>query len=101
MQIQINFGDIETSQALADHVTTSVESALGRFSDRVTRVEIHLRDDKQKRSGPDDHRCLMEARPAGDKPLAVDARGEDIYAAVRETADKLGRAVTRHFERRT
>lgn len=100
MKIQINFGDIEGSTALTEHVTNSVETTLSRFADRITRVEVHLRDDKQGRRGPDDHRCVMEARPAGDQPLAVDAKGGDIYDAVRDCAEKLGRAVSHRFDRR-
>jgi ribosomal subunit interface protein len=99
MKIQINYGDIEGSEALTGHVTRAVEAVLSRFADRLTRVEVHLRDDRQKRKGPDDKRCTMEARPAGDKPLAVQARGPDIYDAARECAEKLERAVARRFER--
>lgn len=99
MKIQINFGDVDGSDALEAHVTEAIETALSRFTDRITRVEVHLRDDKQKRRGPDDKRCTMEARPAGDKPLAVDARHRDIYDAATECAAKLQRAVAHRFER--
>lgn len=99
MKIQINYGDIEHSDAISSHVNQSVESALDLFVDRVTRVEVHLRDDKKKRRGPDDHRCLMEARLAGEQPLAVEARDRDIYNAVNACAEKLKRAVNRKIER--
>ncbi|MGK2940932.1 MAG: hypothetical protein ACSLFJ_04550 [Immundisolibacter sp.] len=43
MQIQINTDhNIEGHEALAAHVSGVVQSALGRFSDQVTRVEVHL-----------------------------------------------------------
>ena len=100
MKIQINYGDVEGSDALAEHVTQAVEAALERFVDRITRVEVHLRDDKQKRSGPDDKRCLIEARPAGDAPLAVEARAGDIYEAVKACTSRLERAVAHKFDRR-
>lgn len=99
MKIQINYGDVAGSDALASRVTEVTENALSRFDDRITRVEVHLRDDKQKRRGADDKRCTMEARPANDKPLAVEARHGDLYEAVRECAEKLQRAVARRFER--
>ena len=99
MQIQVNFGDIDHSDPVAEHVNASVESALARFADRITRVEVHLRDDKSGRKGPDDHRCLMEARLAGEKPLAVDAKAMDIYQAISECAAKLEHAVRRKVER--
>ena len=99
MKIQINYGDIEHSDAISEHVTQAVEAALALVVDRVTRVEVHLRDDKKNRRGPDDHRCVMEARLAGEQPLAVEARTGDIYDAVKQCADKLKRAVTRKLER--
>ncbi len=100
MKVQVNFGDIDGSQSLAEHVTASVEDGLSRFTDRITRVEVHLRDDKQGRRGPDDHRCVMEARLAGEQPIAVDAKGGDIYESVSECVQKLVNAVTRLAERR-
>ena len=99
MKIQINFGDIEHSDAISEHVMQSVEAALRLVADHVTRVEVHLRDDKKNRRGSDDHRCLMEARLAGEQPLAVEARDRDIYDAVRQCANKLKRAVTRKRDR--
>ncbi len=99
MKIQINYGDFEHSDALSEHVTQSVEAALSLVADRITRVEVHLRDDKKNRRGPDDHRCLMEARLAGEQPLAVEDRAGDIYLAVKQCAEKLKRAVTRKIER--
>lgn len=99
MQIQINYADIDSSDALSDHVTKAVENALKKVATRVTRVEVHLHDDKQNRRGPDDKRCVMEARIAGQQPLAVESRGEDIYKAVTEGAAKMGRAVEHQIER--
>ena len=100
MKIQINFGDIDGSEALSAETTRCVESALEPFASRVTRVEVHLRDDKQNRRGPDDHRCMMEVRLAGEQPFAVESAGGDIYEAVRDAGAKLRRAVQRRLEKR-
>ena len=99
MQIQINYGDIDGSDALAEAVEKAVQKELANVADRITRIEVHLRDDKQKRRGPDDKRCLMEARIASERPLAVKARTNDIYRSVAEAAGKLGRAVTTKLDR--
>ncbi|MDX1566024.1 MAG: HPF/RaiA family ribosome-associated protein [Phycisphaeraceae bacterium] len=99
MQIQINYGDIEKSDALEAHVHDMLDKELTHVADQVTRIEAHLRDDKQKRRGPDDKRCMLEARIAGEKPLAVESKAGDIYKAVGECAGKLGRAVTNRLER--
>ena len=45
MQIQVNTdSNIEGREKLTAHVRSVVESALNRFSDRITRVEVHLSD---------------------------------------------------------
>ena len=101
MQIQINFGDVTVSPALNDHVQDRIGHALRHVEDRrLTRVEVHLHDDKQKRNGPDDTRCTIEARLAGCDPLAVTHKSTDLYEAVSKAADKLGRAVKHKVERR-
>ena len=99
MQIEISYGDLEGSTALSTHVEDAVTKEIGHTANRVTRVEVHLRDDKQKRHGPNDRRCMMEARIAGEKPLAVEARGDDIYNVVTDAAGKLGRAVKHKLDK--
>lgn len=99
MQVQINFGDIDSSEALSDHVQQHVEKALEHVARQITRVEVHLHDDKQKGHAADDKRCTMEGRIASHQPIAVEARGDDIYKAVGECATKLGRAVSHKLER--
>jgi hypothetical protein len=45
MQIEISTdSNIEGREELATHVKGVVESTLNRFSDRITRVEVHLSD---------------------------------------------------------
>ncbi len=99
MHIQINFGDIDGSDALRDRVTQKVEHVLQHVADRITRVEVHLRDDNAGKAGSHDKRAVMEARPAGHDPIAVEHNGEDIYKVIDETAQKLGRAVKSKLER--
>ncbi|MEM0913913.1 MAG: HPF/RaiA family ribosome-associated protein [Planctomycetota bacterium] len=99
MQIQVNFGDVEATSALNDHAEAAVLKALEHVASQVTRVEVHIRDDKGKRQGPDDKRCMMEGRIAGEQPLAVDARGNDLYKSITEAAGKLGRAISRKLDR--
>lgn len=92
MQIQITPGEYELTAAIEERVHQAVAKATKAFSDQITRVEVHLRDDKAKRRGPDDKRCTMEARLTGLKPLAVEHASHDLYLAIDEAAGKLGRA---------
>lgn len=100
MLLQINFGDIDHSAAIESWAEERVRKQLGYLTERLTRVEVHLRDENSKsKSSHDDKRCVMEARIAGRRPLAVDHSGEDMYKVIDETAGKLARAVKTDIER--
>ena len=63
MQIEVSTdSNIEGREKSAAHVKGVVESALNRFSDRITRVEVHLSDVNSYKGGEDGIRCVMEAR---------------------------------------
>jgi len=98
MHIEINFGNFPSSEALTEQVNAEVEKQLRRHAERLTRVEVHLQDLNGPKGGVD-KRCLMEARPRGLDPIAVDHEGGDFYLCVREAAGKLDRALRRRFEK--
>ena len=95
MQIQVNTGhNIEGHKALAAQVSGVVESALSRFSDHITRVEVHLSDENSdKKVGHDAMRCMMEARLEGRQPIAVTHHAATLDEAVDGAADKLSRLI--------
>jgi len=100
MQVLFNYAGVEHSTALEDHVRHQIDHQFGRFSDRVTRVEVHITDENSHKHGSADKHCTLEARPAGMKPIAVESRAADFYAAVNDAAGKLGRALVHRFERK-
>jgi ribosome-associated translation inhibitor RaiA len=94
MQVQINTDrNIEGNAALASRAEAIVASALRRFVDQVTRVEVHLSDENGGKGGDDDKRCLMEVRLEGRKPTAVSYRAATVEAAMDGAAGKLARAI--------
>jgi ribosomal subunit interface protein len=95
MQIQINTGpNIEVHEALAAEVNGIVESALSRFSDNITRVEVHLSDENSnKKVGHEAMRCMLEARIEGRRPIAVTNHASTLGEAVDGAADKLTRLI--------
>lgn len=99
MMVQINAGDIQSSQALREHVHQAVAAALKHVSEKMTRVEVHLRDDNAGKSAADDKRVTMEGRIAGQPPLVVEHATDDLYKSITATASKLGRAVKNRLER--
>ena len=100
MLVQVNFGDVQHSDALVSWTEERVRAHLGPLTEKLTRVEVHLRDDNSPaKSSADDKRCLMEGRIAGRQPLAVDHAGSDLYQVIDQTAGKLARAVKKASER--
>lgn len=99
MHFEINFGNLASSDALAEHIRDEVTEAIGHLAKRVTRIEAHLSDVNGPKGG-DDMRCVLEARLAGDKPFVVETVGDDIYDCVIEAAGKLARAMKRRVDRR-
>lgn len=95
MQIQLNTdANIDADEAFTTEVNSTVESALKRFSDHITRVEVQLSDENSdKKGGNDDMRCVMEARMDGRQPVAVTHHGATVDQAVDVAADKLHRMI--------
>lgn len=94
MQIQVNTDNhIQGREDVVRLVTTSVEAAVGRFSDRITRVEAHLSDTNSHKTKGEDKRCVLEARLAGLQPIAVSHEATTIELAVHEAAGKLERSI--------
>jgi ribosome-associated translation inhibitor RaiA len=90
MKIQLNTDvHIDGTNALAAKVAATVEHALDRFSDHVTRVEVHLSDENGGKSGQHDHRCMLEARLEGRQPVTVTDHAATLDQAVHGAAHKL------------
>lgn len=100
MHIQVNTdNNIPGREKLAIHVKSVVERVLSRFSDRITRVEVHLSDQNSDKSGQDDKRCLMEVRLEGRQPTAVTHKAASLGEAIEGAADKMKRSLESTLER--
>jgi len=95
MQIQINTdNNIEGTERLAQQVAPVVRDALERFSEQITRVEVHLSDqNSDKKFGAEDKRCLLEARLAGLQPISVSHHAATLEQAVDGAVEKLKRSL--------
>lgn len=99
MKVEISTRDLRHSARLEDHVREEIERELLRYQDRLTRVEVHIGDHNAKKGGADDKRCMMEARPKGRHPIAVEAVGPSVYEVVSDAAEKLRRALEHRLMR--
>lgn len=94
MIIQFNSdNNISAHDKLAEHFTTFISEALDRFSNQITRVEVHLSDENSHKSGQKDKRCLLEARLERMNPIAVTEHAETIEQAIHGAIDKLKSAL--------
>ncbi|MBN1893133.1 HPF/RaiA family ribosome-associated protein [bacterium] len=88
------------SRELVGRIRTTLEHSLGRFAEQVTRIEAHLSDENSnKKSGPADKRCVLEARLAGHTPVSVRHQAPAVDLAVDGAAGKLERALDRTLAR--
>jgi len=94
MQIQINSDhQINPSPEMATRIQGLIRDTLDRYSDRITRVEVHLNDQNSVKRGNSDKRCGMEARVAGVGPVDVNHEAETLDLAIDGAMEKLERAL--------
>ena len=94
MQINVNTDrTIEKHQGLDEHVASVVESALGRFAEQITRVDVHLSDENSQKQLDGGNRCMMEAHVAGYAPVVVSEHATNLHQAISNAGNKLKRAL--------
>lgn len=93
MQVLINSGNqVDLHEGSIQKWQEEISSALERFGNWITRVEVHLTDENsQTKGGGDDIRCLMEARPASHQPVSIEVRAASPGQAIAEGIDTLKR----------
>ena len=94
MQVQVHTDNkIQGGESLAHWIQEEATTRLGRFRDVITRVEVFLSDVDGGKSGANDKRCRLEARPAGRQPVTVTADADKVADAFTGAAEKLVRAL--------
>jgi ribosome-associated translation inhibitor RaiA len=100
MQIQINSGNSITMHAkLSGLIEAELHRILSRFEPQLTRVEVHLNDENGDKSGPQDKRCTLEARPRHYPAITVTNDSIDVPSAVSGAAAKMQRLLETTFGR--
>ena len=90
MKIQFNTdSNITESKELRDSLIALISEGLSRFSDQISRLEVHLSDENSHKDGLNDKRCLLEARLEGRQPIAVKNQANTLEQAVVGAVDKL------------
>ena len=101
MTIQFNTDkNIAGNDRTATYLSSMIEDSLDRFSEHITRIEVHLSDENgSNKEGGNDKRCVLEARMEGKKPLAVTNNADTVEKAVSGAIDKLMSTLEKNLER--
>ena len=90
MKIQFNTGkNVSVSKELNALFTSLMSQELIRFSDHITRLEVHLSDEDSYKDGQNDKRCMIEARIEGKQPIAVTDHANTHEQALFGAIEKL------------
>jgi len=94
MTIQLNTDkNLTIHQEYEEKINNQLNEGLTRFSDLITRLEVHLSDENGSKDGLDDKRCLLEAKVAGKDPIAVTNLGNTYDLAITGALTKLKSAL--------
>ena len=66
-----------------------VENGLARFAERLTRVEVHLKNADGTGSGQTE--CSLEVRPASRDPIVVKDQATNVEQAISGAVGKMNR----------
>jgi hypothetical protein len=90
MQVQVNTSNgVENKDTLDRWASDYLNDALARFGQDITRVEVQLRDVNAGKKGPDEKRCMLEARITGREPVAATHHAPTQDEAVRGATQRL------------
>lgn len=90
MTIQFNTDkNVNGTEEFVAPFITQIENELSRFNSHITRIEVHLSDENGKKDGPEDIRCLIEARLEGRQPVAVTYQAGNVELALSGAIEKL------------
>jgi ribosome-associated translation inhibitor RaiA len=91
--------NIQNSDRLITYVRAELNQEFQRHSEKITHFSVHLSDENGDKGGDDDIKCMIEARPAGLKPVVVNYRGHNVDTAIHGAIDRLKRSLEHTFEK--
>lgn len=98
MKIHITARGISLTREQEEHVRRRLHFALGRFTNRVSRVRVRIADLNGPRGGVDT-RCSIQVHLPRKSFVIVDELSSSVTSAVDVAADRAKRAVSRHIDR--
>ncbi|CAN5831513.1 HPF/RaiA family ribosome-associated protein [soil metagenome] len=100
MTIQLNADkSLTIHEGFGDQIKDLLTEELSRFTEHISRLEVHLSDENGSKPGLKDKRCMIEARLQGRQPIAVTALNSTYELAVNNAVDKLTTSMDTIFGR--
>lgn len=99
MNVDIHGQGFAVTQALADHIRRRLGFVLARHSDRIQRVSVRVGDENGPRGGVDKF-CRIQVHLIDAPVAAIEDVGTDLYTVIDRAADRVGRVVVKHIDRR-
>ncbi|WP_130736180.1 HPF/RaiA family ribosome-associated protein [Flavobacterium sp. J27] len=100
MQIQINTDkNIEGNERLVSFYSSEIREEFAHFDDKITRVEVHFKDENSDKVSKNDKKCLLEVRIAKKEPIVVTEHGDTIEKAFSGAVTKMKRLLISTFEK--
>ena len=99
MRIDIQGRGFSLTAPLLDHTQQRLRFALTRSRDRIKRVVVRLGDTNGPRGGEDKF-CKIQVVLEHAPPVLIEDTGADLYAVIDRAAERAGRNVAKHIERR-
>ena len=101
MRFSVSGDRVQVTTDLREYIDRRLHFALGRFSPAIDHVGVRVGDVNGPRGGVDKHcQIVVKLRASGSNLIAVDDSDEDLYAAVAQASNRVGRTVARTVERR-
>jgi ribosomal subunit interface protein len=95
MIIQLNADKNLTIHAeYESQINEKITKELARFTDHISRLEVHLSDENGSKSGQNDKKCVLEARVEGRQPLVASTADQTYDLAINGALEKLKNALT-------
>lgn len=81
------------------YFTSLITEELDRFQSHITRIEAHLSDENGAKEGPNDIRCLLEARLEGRQPIAATHQADTVDQSISGAIKKLKASLDTIYKR--
>jgi len=90
MTIQLNAdNNLKINKDYAKKLNAIIDDSFKRYSEYLTRIEVHFSDENSHKTSSNDKKCVLEAKLKGREPIAVSDFGDTYDLAFDSAIDKM------------